>query len=454
MLGRNSVLSFRDFRNLWLGQTISQFGDAVYALVLLFMAGHVSGDPLMVGLVGVLQAIPFVVLGPVAGILADRIDRRTQLIVADMCSVTFTLALSIYAFFHPNPEVWVLCLAAFLLATAHTFFLPARSAAIPRLVPKDQVYAANGLAMATQQVVAMAGIGLSAGALGLIYKLAPNYFFFIAATVNCLTFAFSVIFLLRLPSMKADREMIEKMSRQSFGKTISNALDQMKTEIKEGLHVMRGDAVVSVALPLNVIGTIFISGFMVVYIAVNKAWYGGEFGTLAWIEFSFAATMMVFSIVVGKLKVSRPGLSFAIAQAAIGILVVAMAWSKPYWLFIVVNALCGIVLPFIILPLSTYMQTAIHDSVRGRVNSSWAMVTQGMVPVGMALTGPMLKFFGAENSFIIMGAGLAASGIGGFFFPRFIAARIPDTSPESGDLEPALVTNLIEDEREILEPLT
>lgn len=428
MLGRNSVLSFRDFRNLWLGQTISQFGDAVYALVLLFMAGHVSGDPLVVGLVGVLQAIPFVFLGPVAGILADRIDRRTQLIVADSCSVLFTLGLSIYAYFHPNPEVWALCLAAFLLATAHTFFLPARSAAIPRLVPKDQVYAANGLAMATQQVVAMAGIGLSAGALGFIYKIAPNYFFFIAASLNCMTFAFSVIFLVRLPSMKPDREVIEKMKGQSLMITIRNAFNQMKTEIKDGLKVMKADAVVRVALPLNVIGTIFISGFMIVYIAINRTWYGGEFGTLAWIEFSFAATMMIFSIVVSKLKVNRPGLSFAIAQSAIGILVVAMAFCKPYWLFIVVNALCGVVLPFIILPLNTYMQTAIHDSVRGRVNSTWAMVTQGMVPIGIAMTGPMLKIFGAEKAFIIMGIGLAASGFGGFLFPKFIAARMPVSS--------------------------
>jgi len=454
MLGRNSVLSFRDFRNLWLGQTISQFGDAVYALVLLFMAGHVTKDPMVVGIVGVLQALPYIFLGPIAGMLADRLDRRKMLVFSDFSSVIITTILAAYAYFNPLPHVYALYAAALSLACVNVFFAPARSAAIPRLVPADRLSEANGLAMATQQFMGMVGLALSAGILGLVFKFMPQYFFFSAVTVNTVTFGCSAYFLSRLPSIRPDRTLAEEARAEGFVGAVKHSLANVISETKEGVKIIRDDQVISIALLLNIFGTLFISGFMVVYIAVNQDWYGGAFSTLAWIELSFAVTMVIFSIVVGKMNIRRPGLSFAWAQGAIGLMVVAMAWSKPYWLFIVMNALCGVVLPFIILPLNIYMQTAVHDSFRGRVNSAWSMVTLGMMPIGIALTGFMLKLLGIEISFIIMGVGLALSGFAGFLFPKFIAARIPDVPAESSDVEPAFEPDLVEDEREVLEPLT
>lgn len=453
MLGKNSVLSFRDFRNLWLGQTVSQFGDAVYALVLLFMAGHVTKDPMVVGIVGVLQALPYVFLGPIAGMLADRLDRRKLLVFSDFSSVIITVVLAVYAYYNPMPHVYALYAAALALACVNVFFAPARSAAIPRLVPADRLSEANGLAMATQQFMGMVGLALSAGILGLVFKVMPQYFFFSAVLVNTITFGVSAFFLSRLPSIKPDRTLAEDARAEGFFGAISHAMSNVVSETKDGIKIIRKDQVISVALLLNIFGTLFISGFMVVYIAVNQDWYGGAFSTLAWIELSFAVAMVIFSVVVGKMDLRRPGLSFSWAQGAIGLLVVAMAWSKPYWLFIVMNALCGVVLPFIILPLNIYMQTAVHDSFRGRVNSAFSMVTLGMMPIGIALTGFMLKILGIEASFIVMGVGLALSGFAGFLFPKFIAARIPDVPAESGNVESALEPNLVEDEGEVFKPL-
>ncbi len=431
---------------------ISQFGDSVYVLVLIFMANKITENPIMVGLVAIMQAIPFVVLGPYAGTLADRIDRRAQMVGADFLSVVVTAGLGLYALLDPTPSVVPIMIAAFLLATAHTFFMPARSASIPALVPPSRVLEANGFAMASQQTIAMAGIGLSASALGVIYQLAPTLFFPVAVLLNCVTFAASAYFLIKLPEIRAVR------IDESGPGPRKDRLRQVIQEASEGVRLVFRDPVTSVALPITAIGTIFVSGFMVVYVDANKKWYGGEFTPLAMIEFAFAASMVVTSLIVGRMNIRRVGLSFICAQIALGLMVVLMPMFRPYWSFLIINAACGIALPFLILPLNTYLQTAIADELRGRVNAAWTLVTQGLIPVGIGITAWLLTA-GLETTFFVMGVGLAASGAAGFFSRKFVRSRLPDiTRPESdepdilGHVESGFAANFVENEGEILEP--
>jgi len=424
------VLRHRDFRRLFFGQIISQFGDSVYMLVLLFIANKVTKDPMAVGLVGVMQALPFVFFSPFAGVAADRLDRKKLMLFSDSASAVITFGLAFYAFVEPKPSVAVLAACAFLLSTVNTFFMPARTAAIPRLVPPEDLMEANGLAVATQQFVAMAGLGVSAFVLGAVYRLNPDYFFFWAVFINAITFAVSALFLTGLPEIKATREPSVESDAppQSWRDNIRAVIRTMNGDLREGLRVMRQDPVIAVALPINVLGTLAISGFMVVYVALNDAWYGGNFDTLALIEFSFVAAMMVFSVVVAKLKLARVGLLFAGINIALGVLVALMAISKPYPLFLIVNLLCGVVLPFLIIPINTYMQTAVPDEVRGRVSSTWGMVSMAMQPLGIGLVGPALGLIGIEGTLVAMGVGLVLAGGYGFLKPAFIRATLPSSA--------------------------
>lgn len=413
-------------------------------LVLLFMADRITGNALIVGLVAIMQAIPFIIFGAYAGTLADRIDRRRQMVGADILSVLVTAGLGIYALIDRSPSVIALMIAAFLLATAHTFFMPARSAAIPALVPQDRVLEANGFAMASQQTIAMAGIGLSASALGAIYKFAPTYFFPIAVLVNCITFAVSAYFLVRLPEIRADRSETQA-SENRFKRTVNEAL--------EGARLIFSDPVTSIALPITAVSTIFISGFMVVYVEANKKWYGGEFGPLAMIEFAFAATMVLVSLIISRFNIRRVGLSFVLSQVALGLLVMAMPLARPYWSFLAVNAACGVALPFLILPLNTYLQTAIPDQLRGRVNAAWTLVTQGLIPVGIGVTAWLLTA-GLQTAFLVMGSGLALSGAAGILSRKFMGSRLPSGThlQPLGDVETGLPSDLMKHEGEIFEP--
>lgn len=413
------ILELKDFRNLWLGQTISQLGDSVYFLVFLFMAEKISNDPAVTGLIAVVQALPFVIFSPIAGVVADRVDRRKLMLFADIASFVILFVFFLTLLINPVPPIWGLGLAAFCLSTVNAFFMPARSAAIPRLVPKDRLVEANGFAMASQQGIAMLGIALSATGLGVMYAIMPDNFFRTAVIVDAVTFLGSAWFIRKLPDIAVDKSLVDLSLRQ-LRKSIASVWE----DIKVGLRAIGGDPLSRIALPMNVFSTLSISGFFVVYVVVNDDWYGGEFWTLALIEFAFAFVSLVCSIYVSRLKVKHPGIHFATGIAVIGLLVAAMAFTKPYVPFLLLNAACGLAFPSIVIPISAYFQTAFPDEIRGRVNSTWAMISMAAQPLGILMVAMLLRM-GIEPALLVMGCGMALPGLIGLAFKGVTRTEMP-----------------------------
>ena len=411
------VLRIRAFRDLWMAQTVSMLGDSIYFLVFLFMAKEASRSNLQVGLVMTASAVPFLLLSPFAGVIADRLDRRWIMAATDFTSALLMLGLAVYAWFEPVPPIAVIGSMAFLLSSVAAFFMPARMAALPRLVPGEALPEANAFYMTTQQIMWMVGMAASATLLALIQRLFPERFFCVAALFNAATFLFSSYWVLRLPNLRPDRGE-HQGQKHGLG------------EFKEGVRAVLKDPVLRIALPTNVLAQAFISGFMVAYLEVNKRWFSGTFGSLAVIELSFAVTMAACGLYVGHRRIVRPGLSFCLATGIVGVSVVLMAWSQKIWLFMLCNALAGIALPFAWIPIQTYIQSAFEDRVRGRVSSVWIGSQMSVQPIGTLCVGPMLDWLGAGGAFLFMGGGMALSGFAGLASRACREAPMPSVEPE------------------------
>ena len=410
------ILEIRAFRRLWVGQAVSQFGDALYGLLFLFIVDKLTGKAAMVGYVGALQAAPFLLVGPYAGLVADRFDRRLVMLFADVASAVILAALCGVLLANQRPPVGVIFAAAFLLSLVNVFFLPAKSAAIPALVPPERLIEANALSSATQNLMPLLGIGLSGAGLGLLYALYPSLFFLVAAGANALSFLCSAFCIAGLPPLRPVREGLEKRAIH---------------EIADGFRLIWHDHVLKVSLILGFFLNLFISPFMVAYIAVNREWFGGQFGTLAMCEAAFMAAMVVTSVFVGRLKIVRPGLSFVIGMAGVGISVALMSNCRTFAGFTFLNLLCGIAVPFAVLPLNTYIQLSVPDAFRGRVNSANAMAAQGIVPLSMGMAGMLLDRIGLTAMFLVMGIGFFATALAGFMDARFRCASMPEVPVEA-----------------------
>jgi MFS family permease len=397
-----------------MAQTVSLLGDSIYFLVFMFMAKEASKDNLQVGLVMTASAVPFLLLAPYAGVVADRFDRRRIMALADFVSALLTLALAAYAWFQPVPSVWVIGGFAFALSCVNAFFMPARMAAMPRLLPPEMLAQGNAAFMVTQQVMWMAGTAFSATVLAYLHKHIPEKFLFAAALFNAVTFLFSAYWVLRLPKLlPLANEHVDEPRRG-------------KGEFIDGVRAVFQNPVLRVALPSNLVAQAFISGFFIAYLEANKKWFGGGFQQFAWIELSFAIPMAVFGYIVGRMSIGRPGLAYSLATGFVGFTVLMMAFGRELWLFMFWNVLAGMAIPFAWIPIQTYMQAAFPDAVRGRVSSAWVSSQMSVQPVGMLCVGPMIDWLGLAESIFVMGGGMALAGFIGLAFRACREARMPE----------------------------
>lgn len=391
-------------------------GDGLYYLVILFMADKAAkGDAGLVGLVGFAQAVPFLLFGPIAGRTADRLDRKTIMIWCDVASALVTMALALYALLTPLPSIWVLASAGFLLSSINSFFGPARTASIPNLVEGEALMEANSLIVSTQQIVFMMAHAFSLTVLGTVFKAAPQFAFPIAASMNALTFLVSAGFLAGLPKLQPSLQ-----GREEAG---------VWKEVVEGLKAVRSDGMMLPALAVSSVCQLFISGWMVCYLATNREWYGGEYWTLALFELTFFAVLAVSSLAVGKMKLRKIGWAFSLSWISTGLLCALMVFGQKSFLFYVsLNALCGITVAFAWLPMATYIQAAFDDEVRGRVSATWNMINMGIQPFGFAIAGTLVKVLGIGGMYIFMGLGMAGSALAGLAFKGMRKAQMPESA--------------------------
>lgn len=421
-------LQHRGFRDLFFGQTVSTLGDVVYYFVFLFVTDQITRDPRMVAVVATCQALPYVLFGPFAGVLADRFDRRKVMLWCEGLSVLTTVLICLYGLMVTDGfSIVPLCVAAFTLSAMNAFFAPARSAAIPRLATADHAAEAAGLMVSMQQVMGLISAALLATVLAALSTIFPDHFLSVGAGFNAVTYLISFWFTLKLPTMLPDRQ-----ESGSLDRGLRDAWLSFKGDLAEGIGAVRKDPVVKIALPVSAIGTLFVSGFMILYVTVNREWFGGRLETLAWIELSYASVVVVGCLWLTKRPPRHPGQAFLFGIVGTGVLVGLMAISRNYTVFLLLNMLCGVTVAYLIVPINQYIQTAVPDELRGRVSSLWGMLNSGMQPVGLAMIGPMLATLRVQGTFLAMGIGMALPGLLGYGSKGIRQATLPspDRAPE------------------------
>lgn len=152
LLSRN-----RDFRRLFIGQLVSQTGDWFNSVALFTLVLSLTGSGESVGYILIIKLLPSFFAGPIAGVVADRFNRKTVMIVADIVRGFLVLG---FLFVRGPEQVWIVYVIAALEVVVSTFFDPAKSAAIPNIVSRGELISANGLSSASWSVTLALGAAL------------------------------------------------------------------------------------------------------------------------------------------------------------------------------------------------------------------------------------------------------------------------------------------------------
>src|SRR5215470_9096056 len=132
----------RSFRQLWLGQVVSQMGDWFDTIALYTIILNLTGSGRDIGLLLVARFVPSFIFGPISGVVADRFSRRTIMIVSDLLRAVVVLG---FLFVRRADQLWIIYVLTVIQLALSTFFEPAKTAAIPSIVSDNELVPANAI---------------------------------------------------------------------------------------------------------------------------------------------------------------------------------------------------------------------------------------------------------------------------------------------------------------------
>ncbi len=196
---RRGVLANRAFRRLIGSYLVSKSGDFLYNTALVVVVLQRTGSAGWVAAALIIRLLPSVLLTPLAGVVADRMDRRHLMVSADVLRAAFMSVAAVIVLAHA--PIWAVLLVAFLSTCAGTPFLSAMFASLPEAVPEDQLASANALIGGVEYAAILIGPLSAAAILWAGYEALPF-------AINAGTFAVSALLLsgIRLPSNQAFAE--------------------------------------------------------------------------------------------------------------------------------------------------------------------------------------------------------------------------------------------------------
>jgi len=372
---------------LWLGQIISNLGDTLNYVALVVLVFRLSQSGLAVSALVLAEIVPTLLLGPIAGVVIDRFDRRRVLIAVDSLRAVLVLALAL------THVLWAVYALAALLAVGSTLFNPALQAVIPALLTDEERLAANSVAWSSGRLVQIVGASIAGGLIAWA-GTTPAFL------VNAASFAFSAAMLARL----------SLPMRQ--GSSRGGGLAGWLRDAGDGLAYARRDPFVARLVPVQALASLATgatSALLVVLASRHLHLAAQGFG---WLLAAIGAGALLGPFLSNRLTGGRyldmrllfvPYIIRGVGDIALG-LVVGLPWALAVLFVYGLNTSTGVVASHSIL------QTVIPDRVRGRVFTLLDVTWAAMRLLSLGLGGLLADRLGISAVYLIGGALLILAG--------------------------------------------
>jgi MFS family permease len=372
---RLAVLRLRNFRNLFIGQTVSLFGNGLVPVALTFAVLDLTGSGTDVGLVLAAFAAPEVLFTLVGGVWADRLRRERVMIASDLfrCVVMAVIAALLLT---DRAQIWSLALSGFVFGCGEAFFFPAATALIPQIVPTDRLQEANALRGVADGLGWFVGPSVSGVLVALIGSGG-------ALAVDAATFLVSAGFLLtlRVPAPARDE------ARGTFLAELRGGWHEVRSRTWLWAMMLSTMLVLFVTIsPLQVLGPLAITEHR-----ESPALWGFLVGL-------FSLGMLVGGLVALYYKPARPLVAVTLLGLSVSAPMAALALQLPATALCTVWFLRGITIGVLIAIWQATLQREIPGESLGRVSSWDWMVSGGLWPVGLVLAGPLAEVMGLSTA--------------------------------------------------------
>jgi predicted MFS family arabinose efflux permease len=378
-----AALRHKSFRLYWLGMCVSLIGTWMQNVAEPWLAYSLTGSPLLLSLVGMLQFLPMLFFSLFAGVIIDRFPKKILLICTQTGALLVTLSLSILIW-SGSIQYWHLLVAATVLGLVNTLDMPLRQAFVIEMVGKEDLMnaiALNSSVFNVARVLGPAVAGVLMSTVGIAVCYAINAASFLAVIVS--------LFFIR-PRPVARNESVN---------------GGMLKSIREGLKYIRANRLLLKTLGLVLIVGTFAMNFNVLVPVFSKAVLGQEetgYGLL--MSFVGIGSFTGAMLVAAMCKKGPRQTVLNVFPLLIGALLVLTGLTGAYALTALGLAAAGFCFVSFTSTANTTLQLNTPDEYRGRVMSVYAWVFGGSTPAGNLFSGTVAEHAGPALGFIACGA--------------------------------------------------
>lgn len=362
----------RTFLVVWFGQLVSTIGSGVTGFALGVWIYTTTGSTMLFALSLLALTLPGILLSPLAGSVADRFDRRQVMMLGDLLAGLSSLAVAVLYWFGLL-EIWHIYIAIGVNAVGNTFQVPAYTAAISLLVPKEKLGNASGMMQigtAVSELLSPAIAGVLFVTIGLGGILALDFASFLIAIGS--------LALVRFP--RPEKLVADTSTDSSFWREFIFGVNYLRA--RTGLFLMMiyfavFNLLAAMMSPLLAPMLLEMTTPDVMGMIASFIGFGGLVGTI------------VISAWGGP---KRRILGIIGSGGLIGLTIILLGLSRSLWMIALSGFLTMTLLPVVTAASQALWQVKIDPSVQGRVFAVRRMVASSMVPIAYLVAGPMVDF--------------------------------------------------------------
>lgn len=375
-------LKHRNYRLFFMGQCLSMTGTWMQVTAVAWLVWRLSHNAMLLGFVGFASRIPTFVLAPLAGVIADRVDRHRLIIVTQVMAMIQALMLA-GLMYSGLLEIWHLIVLSILLGLINSLDIPARQSFLVQMIDRREdmtnAIALNSIAFNGARLIGPSLAGILIAATGEAFCFLLNGLSYIAVIAG-------LVMMRVKPNAQIGRQtrMLDNLIegfRYAFGFPPTRSLLLLVA------LVSLAGASYTQLLPIfaeQVLhGDALTQGFL-----VSAAGIGALIGAV---------------YLAGRQNARGLERVIALAPALFGGGLIVLGLSSQLWLTLAVMPVIGLGLMIQMASTNTVLQTIVEDDKRGRIMSFYSMAFTGMIPLGSLLAGSMAQYIGAPLVVIIGG---------------------------------------------------
>jgi len=395
------------FFTIWTGQQLSWIGSAVAGFALVWWLTETTGSATMLAIGTLLTMLPGIVLGPFAGALVDRWNRRLVMLVADSVVALFSAWLAVL-FWTGAIQIWHVYVIMFVRSIGGAFHWPAMTASTTLMVPKDRLGRVAGLNQTIGGAVNIISPPLGA----LLLSILPLHGI-MAIDVLTATFAIVPLFFVHVP--QPERAAVAQ---------VAQAKPTLWTDMREGLRYVIGwPGLLGICLLATLLNFSIMPAMSLMPLLITDH-FGGEALQLGWMNSAWGVGLVLGGLLLGAwggFKRRIVTMLVGIVGLGVGVLTIGLTPATIFPLALgafffgaVMNALCNG-------SAFALLQQVVAPDMQGRVFALVMTVCNMATPLSLAIAGPLADAVGVRALYVAGGVAQVILGVGGFFVPAIMS---------------------------------